>query len=91
MLLLDTPFKQRTHPSSTPTYSNPAFFQVTAILGAHTLGGAHPEHSGFDGDWVEGQSTSFGKKYYVLLKRGLDRLTFIQKVGVIWVIVQVIV
>ena len=48
-------------------YANDAepWKSVAAISGAHTLGRAHPEYSGFDGFWAsEGQQGIFNNNYY---------------------------
>ena len=36
-------------------------------MGAHTLGNAHGNISGYNGVWVEGEMTQFDNKYYQLL------------------------
>jgi hypothetical protein len=41
--------------------------QVAAVMGAHTLGAAHRNESGFDGKWVVGGATSFDNRYYQLM------------------------
>eukprot|EP00042_Codosiga_hollandica_P055226 m.768702 g.768702 ORF g.768702 m.768702 type:complete len:425 (-) comp59075_c0_seq25:100-1374(-) len=42
--------------------------QVVALLGAHALGGASPQNSGFSGDWAH-PNTSFGNFFFVNLLR----------------------
>ena len=41
--------------------------QVTALMGAHTLGGAEIANSGYAGNWVEGERHRWNNKYYALL------------------------
>jgi len=41
--------------------------EVTALMGAHTLGGARRGNSGYVGTWVSGERFSFNSKYYALL------------------------
>ena len=36
-------------------------------MGAHTLGNAHGNISGYNGVWIEGQMTQFNNKYYQYL------------------------
>jgi hypothetical protein len=37
---------------------------TTALMGAHTLGGAEPENSGHEGDFVEEEANRFNNKFY---------------------------
>ena len=42
-------------------------------MGAHTLGGGMPQHSGHTGVFVEGENTWFNNKYYkIMLDQGVD-------------------
>ncbi len=52
-------------------------------MGAHTLGNAHGNMSGYNGVWVEGEMTQFDNKYYQLLVD--TSLTFTNTVSRIWV------
>ena len=36
-------------------------------MGAHTLGNAHGNISGYNGVWIEGEMTQFDNKYYQFL------------------------
>ena len=36
-------------------------------MGAHTLGGAEQENSGYQGAWVSGGTSHFNNKYYELI------------------------
>ena len=36
-------------------------------MGAHTLGNAHGNMSGYNGVWIEGEMTQFDNKYYQFL------------------------
>ena len=54
--------------------------EIVALSGAHTLGRAHPDRSGFDGAWTE-DPLKFDNSYFVLLltapgdkKKGLLQL-----------------
>ncbi len=38
-----------------------------AILGAHNLGRANPDETGFSGAWVPGQETTFNTSFYQLM------------------------
>jgi hypothetical protein len=44
--------------------------EITALMGAHVLGRAHPENSGFDGPWVSGPSPGmlFSNQFYLALQ-----------------------
>ena len=44
-----------------------ALTQVTALMGAHTLGEAQTDASGYRGVWIGGQSTDFNNVYYKYL------------------------
>lgn len=37
--------------------------ETVALMGAHTLGRAEPEHSGYDGEWVPGDAR-FDNEYF---------------------------
>lgn len=39
-------------------------YEVTALLGAHTLGGAAQKHSGYEGVWIPGEELVFNEKFY---------------------------
>jgi len=41
--------------------------ETVALLGAHTLGKAHRNDSGFDGNWVEKGDLTFDNEYYKLM------------------------
>lgn len=43
--------------------------EIVALSGAHTLGRAHPERSGFDGAWTE-QPLKFDNSYFLELLKG---------------------
>ena len=38
--------------------------EVTALMGAHTLGQASIFNSGYNGPWVSGETSMFNNKYY---------------------------
>merc|ERR1711973_262938 len=38
--------------------------EVTALMGAHTLGGCKPEKSGYNGNWTNGEEIYFNQKFY---------------------------
>ena len=38
--------------------------EVTALMGAHTLGQANIFNSGYNGPWVSGETSMFNNKYY---------------------------
>ena len=38
--------------------------ETVALMGAHTLGAANPDNSGFNGVWVEGEPQYFNNEYY---------------------------
>ena len=38
--------------------------EVTALMGAHTLGQANIFNSGYNGPWVSGETSVFNNKYY---------------------------
>ena len=42
--------------------------QVTALMGAHTIGNAEIFNSGFHGPWVSGEATMFNNQYYANLR-----------------------
>jgi len=50
------------------TYFNETFgfspLEVTALMGAHTLGNAEITNSGYNGPWVSGEFLYFNNKYY---------------------------
>jgi len=48
--------------------------EVTALMGAHTLGNAEITNSGFHGTWVQGEAGQFNNKYYsnMLVDAGVD-------------------
>jgi len=48
--------------------------EVTALMGAHTLGNAEILNSGFHGTWVQGEAGQFNNKYYsnMLTVAGID-------------------
>ena len=43
--------------------------EVTALMGAHTLGQAKIFNSGYNGPWVSGETTWFNNKYYSNMMR----------------------
>jgi len=48
-------------------------WEVVALMGAHTLGGGMPQHSGHIGVFVEGESTWFNNKYFkIMLDQEVD-------------------
>ena len=48
-------------------------WEVVALMGAHTLGGGMPQHSGHTGVFVEGENTWFNNNYYkIMLDQGVD-------------------
>ena len=42
-------------------------FQVTALMGAHSLGRARTENSGYNGAWTPGRENTFNNEFYQLL------------------------
>jgi len=42
--------------------------EVTALMGAHTIGNAEIFNSGFHGPWVSGEATMFNNQYYANLR-----------------------
>lgn len=52
--------------------------EITALFGAHVLGRAHPENSGFDGPWVSGPSPGmlFSNQFYL----GLQTVEWVKEV-----------
>lgn len=46
--------------------------EAVALMGAHTLGGAHKDHSGYEGKWVRGDDTRFNNNFY---RRLVDEAT----------------
>ena len=42
--------------------------ETVALLGAHTLGRASSENSGFSGTWIVGQANFFNNEYYKVKK-----------------------
>jgi hypothetical protein len=40
------------------------FLQVVALMGAHSLGGAHLSNSGYQGKWSDPQNVGFNELYY---------------------------
>ena len=43
--------------------------ETVALLGAHTLGRASSENSGFSGTWIVGQANFFNNEYYKVNKK----------------------
>ena len=57
-----------------------SILQVTALMGAHSLGNAHKQDSGYSGTWTTGSGAAFNNEYYQLLIN--SDLTFSNVVGV---------
>ena len=55
-------------------------WEVVALMGAHTLGGGMPQHSGHTGVFVEGENTWFNNKYYKIM---LDQVVDWTQVSII--------
>jgi len=57
--------------SQTLNYFNEVFHmsprETVALMGAHTLGQARIQNSGFNGTWVTGEGTMFNNKFYKLM------------------------
>ncbi len=46
--------------------------ETTALLGAHTLGRARQNESGWEGSWIEHQEKAFNNKFYSIM---IDKMT----------------
>ena len=57
------------------------YFQVTALMGAHSLGGAREANSGYAGAFTPPNTGTFDNEYYQLLAN--DRAAFTNEVGVV--------
>lgn len=53
--------------------------QVTALMGAHTLGSCLRENSGYAGVWVVDEARTFNENYYTLMFN--DNVTWTNAVG----------
>ena len=51
--------------------------ETVALLGAHTLGRASSDNSGFSGTWINGEATFFNNEYY---KVGFVRVVYCFKI-----------
>lgn len=56
-------------------------FEVTALMGAHALGGAKRENSGYHGNWTTGETNRFNPGFYKLMLR--DSMNFSNVVSLI--------
>merc|ERR1719367_2472439 len=50
--------------------------EVTALLGAHTMGGAFKVNSGYTGMWLIGEANFFNTKYYEFLLGSASGLSY---------------
>ena len=50
-------------------------FQVAALMGAHSLGGAKAKHSGYSGKFTPHNTQKFDNEYYQLLATNLKAYT----------------
>ena len=41
--------------------------EVVALMGAHTLGGARRNQSGYSGPWIAGGTRAFNNRYYSIM------------------------
>ena len=53
--------------------------EVTALMGAHTLGGADIFNSGFNGVWVNNEQQYFNNKYFSHLNNQLVSWRVVQR------------